>query len=146
MASKANLVIDQGTTYSVSINLDDENGDPLNTGGYTSRAQMRKHYTSSNAVTFSTALADGFTNALLSDDYQSFIDTFKKDLSEIIKESFTNDNIPALEQFCNKCKSEQIEWYNDQPGDICQEIGCDGKYIRENKNQNKDYETNNIIV
>ena len=59
MASKANLVIDQGTTYSVTINLDDENGDPLNIGGYSSRAQMRKHYTSSNAVTFSTALANG---------------------------------------------------------------------------------------
>ena len=59
MASKENLVIDQGTTYSVTINLDDENGDPLNIVGYSSRAQMRKHYTSSNAVTFSTSLTNG---------------------------------------------------------------------------------------
>jgi hypothetical protein len=59
MASKANLVIDQGSTYSVTINLDDVNGDPINVTGYTSRAQMRKHYTSSNAVSFTTSMANG---------------------------------------------------------------------------------------
>jgi hypothetical protein len=73
MASKANLVIDQGTTYSVVINLDDENGDPLNVGGYTSRAQMRKHYTSSNAVSFTTALANGQLTLSLSSNQSSVI-------------------------------------------------------------------------
>ena len=73
MASKANLVIDQGTTYSVVINLDDENGDPLNVGGYTSRAQMRKHYTSSNAVSFTTALANGQLTLSLSSNQSSDI-------------------------------------------------------------------------
>jgi hypothetical protein len=52
MATKANIVIDQGSTFSVTFNLTDENGDPLNLVGYTANAQMRKHYTSSNAVTF----------------------------------------------------------------------------------------------
>jgi hypothetical protein len=73
MASKANLVIDQGTTYSVIINLDDENGDPLNIGGYSSRAQMRKHYTSSNAVSFATSLANGELTLSLSANQTSAI-------------------------------------------------------------------------
>lgn len=59
MASKANLVIDQGSTYSVSINLTDDNGDPMDVTGYTSRSQLRKHYTSSNSVSFNTSLATG---------------------------------------------------------------------------------------
>ena len=59
MASKANLVIDQGSTYSITITIDDENGDPINVSGYTSRGQIRKHYTSSNSVSFTTSLANG---------------------------------------------------------------------------------------
>lgn len=74
MASKANLVIDQGSTYSVSINLTDENGDPMDVVGYTSRAQMRKHYTSSNAVTFNTSLATGtLTLSLSSNTTQTIV-------------------------------------------------------------------------
>jgi hypothetical protein len=56
MATKANLVIDQGTTYSTDLNLTDENGDPLNLSGYSANSQIRKHYTSSNAVAFSTTV------------------------------------------------------------------------------------------
>lgn len=53
MATKANIVIDQGSTFEVTFDLTDENGDPLNLTGYTVSSQLRKHYTSSNAVTFS---------------------------------------------------------------------------------------------
>lgn len=57
MATKANLVIDQGTTFSTDLTLTDENGDPLNLNGYTANSQIRKWYTSSNAaVTFSTSI------------------------------------------------------------------------------------------
>lgn len=56
MATKANLVIDQGTTYTTDLNLTDENGDPLNLTGYSANSQIRKHYTSSNSVTFSTSI------------------------------------------------------------------------------------------
>jgi hypothetical protein len=34
---------------------------------------------------------------------------------------------------CNKCKHENIEWYNDQPGDKCLTNNCKGHYFRENK-------------
>jgi len=56
MATKANLVIDQGTTYTTDLNLTDENGDPLVLSGYTANSQIRKHYTSSNSVVFSTSI------------------------------------------------------------------------------------------
>ena len=53
MATKANLVIDQGATYTTTINLVDGNGDPLDLTGYTGASQMRKSFTSSNSVSFS---------------------------------------------------------------------------------------------
>ena len=33
---------------------------------------------------------------------------------------------------CNKCNREQIEWYNDQPGDKC-DGPCNGILIRVEK-------------
>lgn len=56
MAIKANLFIDQGTDYSTSINLVDADDNVVSLADYTSSAQMRKTYSSSNAVSFSTAL------------------------------------------------------------------------------------------
>ncbi len=55
MAIKANLVIDQGTDFSATIDLTDEAGAVFNLTGYNVAAQMRKNYTSSVAVTFGTA-------------------------------------------------------------------------------------------
>jgi hypothetical protein len=57
MATKANLVIDQGSTYSVNLDLTDENGDVINLTGYTANSQIRKWYTSSTpAAVFTTAV------------------------------------------------------------------------------------------
>lgn len=57
MATKANLVIDQGSTYNVTLDLTDENGDALNLNNYTANSQIRKWYTSSNpAATFTTTI------------------------------------------------------------------------------------------
>lgn len=49
MATKANLVIDQGSTFSADLNLTDENGDVLDLAGYTANSQIRKWYTSTSA-------------------------------------------------------------------------------------------------
>lgn len=57
MAIKANIVIDQGSTFQTSINVTDENDDVVDLTGYTAAAQMRKHYTSSNATSFSTNIS-----------------------------------------------------------------------------------------
>lgn len=59
MALKANMVIDQGSTFSSMIEILDENDDPINVANYTARGQIRKHYSSTNAVSFSTALSNG---------------------------------------------------------------------------------------
>ena len=56
MATKANLIIDQGATFNTVITLTDTNGDPIDLTGYTGAAQMRKHYTSSTATAFSVGL------------------------------------------------------------------------------------------
>lgn len=56
MATKANLVIDQGATFSADLTLTDENGDPLNLNGYSANSQIRKWYTSTNAINFSTSI------------------------------------------------------------------------------------------
>lgn len=57
MAIKANIVIDQGSTFSTSINVTDENDEIVDLTGYSAAAQMRKHYTSSNSYAFSTSIS-----------------------------------------------------------------------------------------
>lgn len=57
MATKANLVIDQGSTFSTDLTLTDENGDPLALSGYTANSQIRRWYTSTNAsASFTTSI------------------------------------------------------------------------------------------
>jgi hypothetical protein len=56
MATKANLVIDQGSTFSVDLDLTDENGDILSLDGFTANSQLRKWYTASNSTAFSTSV------------------------------------------------------------------------------------------
>jgi len=57
MAAKANIVIDQGTTYETTITLADDTGVIYDLTGYTGAAQIRKHYTSSNSVAFTVSVA-----------------------------------------------------------------------------------------
>jgi len=57
MATKANIVIDQGATFSTSLNLTDDDDNPIDLTGYTGRSKMKKHYTSSNSQSFSVSLA-----------------------------------------------------------------------------------------
>ena len=57
MGLKANIVIDQGATFQTSINVTDDNDDVVDLTGYTAVAQMRKHYTSSNATSFTASIS-----------------------------------------------------------------------------------------
>jgi hypothetical protein len=52
MATKANLKIGQGTDYLTSITLTDDDGVPIQLTGYSGAGQIRKYYTSTNAVDF----------------------------------------------------------------------------------------------
>ena len=59
MAIKAHIQIDQGANYSTSIDVTDDNGDPVELTGYTGAAQMRKHYTSVTSYAFTVTINAG---------------------------------------------------------------------------------------
>jgi hypothetical protein len=52
MAIKANLIIDQGTDYSTTINVTDDYDEPIDLSTYTGVSQIRKHYTSVTYYSF----------------------------------------------------------------------------------------------
>lgn len=58
MATKANLVIDQGTDYSTIVNVSDSDGVAIDLTNYTGSGQIRKHYTSSNSVSFNVSVSN----------------------------------------------------------------------------------------
>jgi hypothetical protein len=55
MAIKANLVIDQGTDFSATIDVTDSDGNAFDLTNYTSASQMRKSYASTTAYDFVTS-------------------------------------------------------------------------------------------
>lgn len=57
MALKANITIDQGTDFVTDIDVTDEDGNFINLTGFTGAAQMRKHYTSNTAYSFSVSVS-----------------------------------------------------------------------------------------
>jgi len=56
VAIKTNIVIDQGATYSTSIDVTDEDGAVVNLTGFTGAAQLRKHYTSTAQTAFTVSI------------------------------------------------------------------------------------------
>ena len=66
MAAKANLLIDQGTTYSTTLTLTDENGEILDLSGANAASQIRKSYTSSVAASFTASVNVEFGEVTLS--------------------------------------------------------------------------------
>ena len=55
MATKLNLFIDQGTDFTTTIEIADEEGNPIDLTSYTGRSQMRKHYTSNTYHAFTVS-------------------------------------------------------------------------------------------
>jgi predicted flavoprotein YhiN len=64
MAIKANLVIDQGTDYSATIDLVDDNNTIFNLTGYSVRAQVRKSYAATTSYNF-TATHNGTSGQII---------------------------------------------------------------------------------
>ena len=56
MTTRANLVLNQGDTFSTTLNLTDDNGFPLNLVGFTASAAMKKWYASNVAFAFNTSI------------------------------------------------------------------------------------------
>ena len=57
MASVTNLAIDQGTTYSTTILVNDDTGSARDLVGYTVRGQLRRSYYSSNSVNWTAQIS-----------------------------------------------------------------------------------------
>lgn len=57
MAIKSNIYIDQGTDFEVTINVKDANSAIIALSGYSGAAQLRKHFTSSNAHAFAVTVS-----------------------------------------------------------------------------------------
>lgn len=56
MASKVNIVIDQGTTFNTTYTIHDAQDEPIDFTGYSANSQIRKTYTSSTAYDFNVSL------------------------------------------------------------------------------------------
>lgn len=65
MATVKNLVIDQGTTFSLSITVADANGNEIDLDGYTLRAQLRKSYGATSYTAFTVTAAEDTTTGEL---------------------------------------------------------------------------------
>lgn len=73
MAIYSNLSVDQGSTFTVYVDVTDASGDAFNLTSYTVAGQIRKNYNSLNSVEFNTTLhnAPGGTIALNLTDTQT---------------------------------------------------------------------------
>ncbi len=79
MAIIANIFIDQGADFSITVDVSDVNGNQLNLAGYTAAAQIRKTYESSTlSATFTTAISSPTTDGQVT---LSLTDTITKALS-----------------------------------------------------------------
>ena len=58
MATISNIVIDQGTTFGLELNLTNDDGSAKNLEIYTVSSQMRKRYEATTATDFTTAKVD----------------------------------------------------------------------------------------
>ena len=67
MAIIANIFIDQGTDFSITVDVTDTSGSALNMSGYSASAQIRKTYGSSTvSSTFTTSIAEATGQVTLS--------------------------------------------------------------------------------
>jgi len=65
MATTRNLTIDQGSTYSISIEISDALGNPIDLTDYTIRAQLRKSYGSNTYTAFTTSVGVNPANGVI---------------------------------------------------------------------------------
>lgn len=57
MAQIQNIYIDQGTTFSLSLVVNDQNGDPKDLSDYTAAAQMRRSYYTNTSISFNAEIS-----------------------------------------------------------------------------------------
>jgi len=62
MGAKANIIVDQGTDFSTTITVTDDDGNVTDLTGYTGAGQIRKHYESSDSTAFTVAFGSPRTD------------------------------------------------------------------------------------
>lgn len=72
MSRRIDLLIDQGATFAVSMDLLNEVGDPETTS-YTATAQIRRHYTSNTAYDFTCSVNNSVLTMSMSSNTTSSI-------------------------------------------------------------------------
>jgi len=75
MAIKSNLIIDQGSDYTVTVSLTDANGNTMILTDYTGRAQMRKSPTASSSKEFTVSVDEdaGYVTLSMTSEYTANI-------------------------------------------------------------------------
>jgi hypothetical protein len=66
MAIKSNINIDQGTTFSLVVEAVHDNNSPIDLTNHTANSQIRKHYSSTNSVSFTTNVNSSLSTVTLS--------------------------------------------------------------------------------
>jgi hypothetical protein len=92
MATKANITIDQGTTFNTEIVLTDEENNPLDLSGYTGLAQMRKSYTSSTYKSFVVTLSEGIVLLPMNSSNSSSLTAGRYVYDVLLTDSLNNVN------------------------------------------------------
>jgi len=92
MATKANITIDQGTTFNTEIVLTDEENNPLDLSGYTGLAQMRKSYTSSTYKSFVVTLSEGIVLLSMNSSNSSSLTAGRYVYDVLLTDSLNNVN------------------------------------------------------
>ena len=64
MAARADIIIDQGTTFETVVTVTDDDGNVVDLTNYEAASQIRKHHTSSS-VTSTFVITNGGTNGQL---------------------------------------------------------------------------------
>lgn len=58
MAVTSNLLVEQGATFTVTINFNDDDGNPNDLSAFTAASKMRRSYYSSNSTTLTATITN----------------------------------------------------------------------------------------
>ena len=64
MAAKANIILEQGTSFETTVTIQDSDETALNLTGYTAASQLRKSYASANSTSFTVTITNANSGIL----------------------------------------------------------------------------------
>jgi|TARA_A100001391_G_scaffold180262_1_gene145658 hypothetical protein len=100
MATKANIVIEQGASFSTDIDITDAAGARVDLSNYTANSQIRKHFSSTNAAatfTCSTGGTNGTVTMALTYDVTANITDGRYVYDLTLLNTSSNTKIRAVE-------------------------------------------------